>query len=199
MLSSRLLTVFILLTLFTPLCVYATDGSVEPSPQRRKDSSRPLEVQEIKDGRQNLREQAQNQLQTLRSSVAQNHANRLERRFKFYFERLTNIITRFQTRLDTLKNKGTDVSTIQVKLDAAKTQLASAKSLGEQAVADFRAIDPAKFSEQKAQAQAARDQAMQARGAFLEVHKLLKDALKLLKTISKPALPAASSAVEQSL
>jgi len=195
MLSSRLLTVFILLTLFTPLCVYATDGSVEPSPQRRKDSSRPLEVQEIKDGRQNLREQAQNQLQTLRSSVAQNHANRLERRFKFYFERLTNIITRFHT----LKNKGTDVSTIQVKLDAAKTQLASAKSLGEQAVADFRAIDPAKFSEQKAQAQAARDQAMQARGAFLEVHKLLKDALKLLKTISKPALPAASSAVEQSL
>lgn len=115
--------------------------------------------------------------------MAENHANRLERRFKFYFDRLTGITTRFQTRLDTLKGSGKDVAAIQAKLDSAKTKLADAKTKGEAAVAAFRAIDPAKFSEQKTEAMAARDLANSARKLFLETHALLKDALVSLKAI----------------
>lgn len=134
--------------------------------------------------------------QEFRSKVAENHANRLERRFKSYYERISKIMVRFQARLDTLKTQGKDTSPTQVKLDSAKAKLELAKIKGEAAVAAFRVIDPAKFSEQRDQVFAARDLAKEARGLFVETQTLLKDALKSLKTISKPALPAASVAVE---
>lgn len=155
--------------------------------KRRSDKA--LEIQEI---RQERREERQE----FRSNVAENHAGRLERRFGFYYTRFNNIINRFQTRLDTLKQKGKDVASVQAKLDLAKAKLAQAKTKGDAAVTAFRAIDPSKFSEQKTEALAARDLANQARDLFKQTSDLLKDALKALKTLSKPALPAASSAVE---
>lgn len=167
----------ILSPLFSLLSSSVQAVSDENVTRRRPD--RAVEIQEIKQGRQEFR-----------SNVAENHANRLERRFKFYFDRLSGIITRFQTRLDTLKAGGKDISTVQTRLDAAKTKLAEAKTKGEVAVTAFRAIDPAKFNEQKTEAKAARDLAQAARALFKEVHNLLKDALKSLKLISKPALPA---------
>ncbi len=143
----------------------------------RRRPERAVQIQEIRQDRQEFR-----------SKVAENHANRLERRFKFYFDRLSGIIARFQTRLDTLKTNGKDVAATQTKLDGAKSKLAEAKVKGEAAVAAFRAIDPAKFSEQKTEAKAARDLADSARGLFKEVHALLKVALKSLKAISQNAL-----------
>lgn len=157
--------------------------------KRRPDRPNQAEIQEIRQERMEDR-------QEIRSNVAQNHANRLERRFEFYYKRLTNIITRFERRLDILKADGKDVSAVNTKLTAVKTKLAEAKSKGDSAVAAFKAIDPAKFSEQKTQVLAARDLATEARKLFIETHTLLKDALKSLKAISKPALPAASAAVE---
>lgn len=146
--------------------------SAENVTRRRPEKA--IEIQEIRQDRQEFR-----------SNVAENHANRLERRFKFYFDRLTGIITRFQTRLDTLKTSGKDVTTVQTKLDSSKTKLSEAKTKGETAVLAFRAIDPAKFSEQKSEAKAARDLAEEARTLFKEAHSLLKDALKSLKAINK--------------
>lgn len=134
--------------------------------------------------------------QEIRSKVADNHANRLERRFKFYYERLSKIIVKFQTRIDYLKGKGKDTTAVQTKLDAAKVKLESAKVKGEAAVAAFRKIEPGKWEEQKPAMLAAKDLAEEARGLFKDAFKLLKDALKELKNISKPALPAASPAVE---
>lgn len=136
-------------------------------------------------------------LQEVRSKVAENHANRLERRFKFYYERLSKIMVKFQARIDYLKDQGKDTAAVQTKLDAAKAKLESAKVKGEAAVAAFRAIEPGKWEEQKPALLAAKDLAEEARGLFKDAFKLLKDALKELKNISKPALPAASPAVEE--
>ncbi|MFH1244154.1 MAG: hypothetical protein V1487_01060 [bacterium] len=143
-----------------------------------------------------LREQRRELVGEFRSKVAENHANRLEKRFTFYYERMEKIIARFQTRLDTLKGQGKDTAPTQAELNGAMAQLVLAKSKGEAAIAAFRALDPTKFQEQKIERLAARDLAKEARGLFLETHQLLKEALKSLKTISKPALPAASVAVE---
>jgi len=158
------------------------------------------------EGMNELREKRQEQIenrvenrQEQRNKVAENHANRLERRFKFYFERMSKIIDKFQQRLEYLKEQEKDVTKVQTKLDAAKAKLNEAQAKGEEAVTAFRMIDPTKWSEQKTQIMAARDLATAARTLYLEAKELLKTALAELKTISKPALPAASAAVNNSL
>lgn len=137
--------------------------------------------EEVKENREDMRALRAENRQEVRSVVAENHANRLERRFKFYYDRLSGIAARLQTRLDTLKSTGKDVSTAQTKLTEAKTKLESAKNLGAQSVAAFRAIDPAKFEEQKVEAVAARDLANQARTAFKDALVLFKNVLKEVK------------------
>jgi len=169
-----LVTVF----LFSPLTVRAE--SDENVTRRRPD--RPSQV-EIKEIRQDRMDEFKDNMQEGRSNVAENHANRLEKRFAFYYSRLSNIITRFQKRLDILKAEGKDITSASTKLTAVKTMLESAKTKGVESVSVFKAIDPAKFSEQKTQALAARDLANSARKLFIDTHSLLKDALKTLKTI----------------
>ena len=218
MVSKQLVVLVSLFTLglgATP--AFATDASPSPSGQNRfqiRQETRE-EVRDMREGTQgeiqqirqesretiqekktDLKDAVATKFQEMRSDIAKNHADRLERRFAAYFNRLTNIITRFQTRLDALKAGGTDVTSIQSKLDAAKTKLAAAKTKGAEAVAAFRALDPAKWSEQKTEALAARDLANQARSLFKETLGLLKDALFALKAVSKPALPAASAAIQ---
>ncbi len=164
--------------------------------KRRPDRPEAAQIQEIREVRKDARGEVKEKMQEFRSNVAENHANRLERRFKFYFDRLTNILTRFDKRVATLKSEGKNTATVEASLASAKTKLAEAKTKGDAAVASFRAIDPAKFSEQKTEALAARDLAMAARKLFQDTHSLIKDALKALKLIGKPALPAASAAVK---
>ena len=136
---------------------------------------------EIMENRQEVKDMRVENHQEIRSLVAENHANRLERRFKFYYDRLSNIARRLETRLATLKSDGKDTSVADTKLTEATTKLETAKSLGEQAVSAFRAIDPAKFAEQKEQALAARDLANQARVAFKEALSIFKSVLKEVK------------------
>lgn len=183
--SKKFLLALSLFFLFPALALAQGDENVTT---RRSD--RAVEVQEIRQER--VEDQSQ-----IRSRVAENHANRLERRFQFYYIRLTNIITRFEARLDILATAGKDTAPSAAKLAAAETKLAAAKLKGEQAVAAFRAIDPAKFAEQKQELTAARELADAARTLFQEAHRLLQDALTELKNISKPALPAASAAVRE--
>lgn len=175
-----LLTVF----LFTPSLTFAQ--SAENVTKKRPDrSSEPVEILEIN--------------QTASLSVAEIHANRLERRFKFYYDRLNGIMMRFQTRLDLLSSEGKSTSATQIQLNAAKAKLEEAKLSGVAAVAAFRAIDPAKVKEQRTELKEAVMLAKKTRDIFQESLALLKTALKELKTISKPALPAASPAVQNSL
>ncbi len=181
--------------LIAPSMIYATtDDDVT---KRRPEKAAIQEIrEERKEEKAELKEEFKEKIQEFRSRVAENHANRLENRFNFYYKRLSNILTRFNKRLEILKSSGKDVASLQTKLDTASAKLESARLKGAEAVAAFRAIDPAKFSEQKAEARSARDLAMNARTLFKETHTLLKEALRSLKLISKPALPAASPAVQ---
>ncbi len=169
--------------------------SAENVTKRRSDAPERVQIQEIRQERKENVEEMKSKLQTMRSNIAENHATRLSKRFEYYYSRLTNIMARFDKRLDVLKADGKDVTALKTKLEQVRAKLGEAKTAGDAAVAAFKAIDPAKFSEQKTQAQAARDQAISARKLYLEAHKLLKEALSSLKAMSKPALPASSAAV----
>lgn len=159
--------------------------STENVTKRRPDRPAQAQIQEIR--------------QENRSNVAELHATRLERRFKFYYERLNNIMTRFQARLDLLTSEGKSTSTVQLKLSTAKAKLEEAKLKGARAIAAFRAIDPVKVRDQKSALLIASNLATEARKLFQDTLDLLKLAFKELKTISKPALPAASSAIQNTL
>lgn len=174
-----------LLVILTLLLLAVPSTRAEEAKTRRETT--PNTRQEIRPtppqlDRQNIRNQTQiENRQEVRSVVAENHANRLALRFNYYYERLSGIALRLETRLTTLAGEGKDTSSARQKLSEAKTKLESAKSLGDQAIAAFRAIDPTKFAEQKDQALAARDLAMRARTAFRESLGLLKSVLKEVK------------------
>lgn len=163
-----------------PLNAAAQDVSPAPSLQPTKGLRQEVR-QDVKDLRQDVRQDLQAGREQIRSDIASAHANRLERRFRFYYDRLSGIAHRLQLRLDTLKAGGRDTTQAQKDLDDAVSKLSNAQSKGEQAVNGFRAIDPAKFAEQKSQALAARDLANDARSDFKAALALLKTALKEAK------------------
>lgn len=115
-----------------------------------------------------------------RSEVALVHATRLENHFTNYYNRLNSLAKKIQTRIDLAKSAGKNTTEAQEKLSTAITSLDSAKSLGEQAVAAFKAIDPEKYSEQRDQALAARDLAQNAKEEFRTALREMKEAVKLL-------------------
>jgi hypothetical protein len=175
--------------------------SAENVSQRRKENA--VQIQEIrterKEEREENREEVKENIQARRNELAENHAIRLEIRFTAYYTRLSDIISRFQNRLSILKSEGKAVENIEAELSKAKVSLDSAKLKGAEAVAAFKAIDPTSLTDQKTALLAARDLANAARKLFADTHTSLKSALKSLKLISRPALPAASAAVNNSL
>lgn len=203
-LSKKFIPVILFLMLFsTPTGVWAEEATPNPSARpawkdQLKEKREAFKQQmataktEWKEQREEHKTQLQVSRQEWRSTVAQNHALRLENRFGRYGNRLNNIVERLQTWLNTLKSEGKDVSTAQAKLDEAKTKLASAKTLGLDAVAKFKAIDPAKYEEQRDQALAARDVAQQARLAFMDALKLIKQVRDSLKGLRPSASPTVS-------
>lgn len=181
--SRLFLAIALFLGIFVPVAHAETN--------REMRETRREEIQEMRTERLEEREQ-------IRSKVAENHANRLERRFGLYYKRLSNIVDRFQARLDYLKTQDKDVAALQARLDSIKVKLTAAKEAGDKAITAFKEIEPGTWEVQQPKLQAARDLANTARELYKEVHTLLKSALKDLKLVSKPALPASSTAVEQS-
>lgn len=179
--KSSLFSLTLLLLYPFTLALPVQAESAENVTKRRPDHPAQAEIQEIR--------------QENRSKVSENHARRLERRFGFYYDRLSKIIVRFEARLAILAKEGKSTADSKTKLGLAKTKLEEAKAAGAAAVAAFATIDPAKFGEQKTETVAARDLAVSARKLFQESHRLLKDALKALKLISKSALPASEEAL----
>lgn len=171
----------LLFTLLLGLCALPVRAEETNSVRETRLENRQELREQIQENRTEIKDQRLENRQEVRSVVAENHANRLERRFNYYYKRLSGIATRLQTRLNTMSSEGKDVSAAQSKLLDAKNKLESAKTSGAQAVSAFRALDPATFAEQKAEALAARDLANQARTAFKETLALLKVVLKEVK------------------
>ncbi|KKU89291.1 MAG: hypothetical protein UY18_C0001G0023 [Microgenomates group bacterium GW2011_GWF2_47_9] len=135
--------------------------------------------QELEDRREEQRQEIQTKRIETRLRLAKNHAERLQKRFSFYYERLNNIITRFQARLDLSKTEGKDTTTSQQLLDQAKSNLLSAESKGKEAIQTFTSFDP-EWSQDEMQnkVRLGQSQAEEARNAFKQVLELLKSALK---------------------
>ncbi len=169
--------IYILITLvflFTPNIARADEDGTREGTLRDR----------IQQKMENVKERVQNRVETRqvkRDERTERHAVRLQERFDNYYERLNKIIEKVQTRLTNLAADGKDVSSSQSKLDEAKSKLALAKTLADESVALFNSIEADKFETQKTIIQSAKDKANEARKAFIETHKLIKDAVKLGK------------------
>ncbi len=118
--------------------------------------------------------------QLYRSERAQNHGERIEKRFAFYEERLRNIAARIQIRITTEKTAGKDTSAAQAALDKANTLLTQAVADGKLAVGMFQNISVAVWSTQAPEVKAAIEQANKARSGFVQVRLALIDATSAL-------------------
>jgi hypothetical protein len=166
----------------------ASNGESSPA-QTRAENRQEMQAirQENQEERRNLRqenkEERQEMRQERREERAQKHSERLQKRFDFYAERLGRIMDKLQTRLMIMKNDGKDITSAEAKLDDAKDTLEEAKTLGDQSVAAFSAIDPEKYEEQRSKVLAARDLAMAAREKFKLANTEIKEAVALAKSV----------------
>lgn len=142
-------------------------------------------ISELKESFKNERDSRISERQGKRDERAEKHASRLSERFTNYYERLTTIIDKVQTRLTNMAADGKDVTASQSKLNDARTKLESAKTLSAEAINLFNSITADNYEAQKTIALSARDKANEARKAFLEVHSLIKEAVRLAKGIEK--------------
>ncbi len=104
--------------------------------------------------------------QTYRSERAKLHGERIEKRFAFYAERLSNIATRLQSRIDKLKAEGKDVQSPQQALDISLVTLEKAINDSKVAVEMFGNISISTWDSQQPEIKAAIVQAGVARTGF---------------------------------
>lgn len=113
------------------------------------------------------------------SLMAQAHADRLTRRFGFYYLRLSKLIDKIQTRLDVLATSGQDTTQAQNALDEASTMLEEANRLAQAAIAEFESA--ASESQSAAElSRSAAELAKQARAQFVEVVLQLRVVMRLV-------------------
>jgi uncharacterized DUF497 family protein len=151
-----------------------------PEPERAQ-----LRIQENPQERsqENVREQRQ---EIARERVLQVHTQRLNQRFRLYFQRLDWLIAKVQSRIDKMAEAGYDIDAAQTKLNEASIALEDAKELSDQSLAEFGEVDPDNYPSQRAQALAARELAQSALEAYKNVQRLLVEAIQLIKA-SSPA------------
>jgi hypothetical protein len=166
--------IFLFLILASP--TYATLGD-RLDARKDKMEARQEQVGVKKEDRQEAR-------QAQRTDIAGKHADRLEQHFNNYFTRFTSLIAKIDARIAATTNKNTDAA--KAKIIDAKAKLALAKTLGDKSIAQFRAIEPAKWPAQKPEAVSARNTANEAKEAFKGTLALMVETVKILK--SAPAI-----------
>ena len=113
-------------------------------------------------------------------------AENVSRKMKAAIGRLTQIISRFETRIETLETKGVDGSAAQAKLDEATAHLARASSILENEV--NANVDNTVGSEDPRTAwQTGKAKFTEAREAIRSAHQAIKEALDLLKEAVREA------------
>lgn len=178
MIKSLTISSFLILALLTPSFVRADEDTTREGTLRDRIQQKMDNVKSKIEGRVEER-------QIRRDKRAENHANRLNERFGNYYDRLNKIIEKVQTRLTNMMADGKDVDASQVKLNEAKTKLEAAKALGDESVLLFNSIEADKFEAQKDIAISAKDKANEARKAFIESHKLIKESVKLARGLER--------------
>lgn len=187
---------------------YAEEASASPSTSGMRQDRQELRQEmrteglQVREENKEKREEqktvavaARSQFNLVRASA---RATILERKYEFISKRFDNIIARFESRITTIESTGKDLDLTEVKskLDAAKLKLVEAKVDGNVAVEGFKSITASSTKEDFTKLQVL---VKTADASFRAVNDSLKIALKQLKPISKPALPAASPAVSNSL
>ncbi len=109
-----------------------------------------------------------------RSEFAKKHSERISKRFSAYYERINKIIIKVETRIS-------DNITAREKLNEAKSKLETAKKLGDEAVTLFSSITTGNLGSNSETVQEAKDKANEARIAFVDTMKLVRDAIKITK------------------
>ncbi|MCA9373422.1 hypothetical protein KC921_05010 [Candidatus Woesebacteria bacterium] len=150
-----------------------------------REEARVTQAEERQQERNDTLRQVQINAQERRSEFAQQHAERIERRYALYAERLLNLADRIEARAQILSADGTDVSAALAKVTEARTLIESAQSSGDEAVTEFRSIDPATYEEQRDVALAARDLAETSIADFKAARDLLQEAVRLLLATTK--------------
>jgi len=181
-----LLTSSVALSASPALALTRAETAAQNVEQRQENrEARKVEIienaEQRQENRQENRDERQDNRQERRDDFAQRHATRLSNRFGFYYDRLSTIMSKIETRFANLSEDGKDMSAAQAKLAEAKTALSSAKSYSDQAIAGFEAIVPAEYESQRTQALAARDLANNAREQFKLAVSLMKEAVQLAK------------------
>lgn len=126
-------------------------------------------------------EQAQDKMQQNRNNIAAVHAFRLEKRFTFYYQRLTKIAEKIETRLQLLADEDIDVTSAQQSLANTLLLLEQAMEQSNIAIANFKSIDPTQYQTQRQLALQARDEAIKARQLFnqalIEMQQVVQEAI----------------------
>jgi len=117
-----------------------------------------------------------------RQSIIERIALRVEDRFRLHEARLQNWIDRAFKHIADRQAKGKDETSAVTALNTAKASLVSATKLGDDAVAQLKAVSATDWATQKADAKAARESVKAAQVAFAQVVKNLNLVLKELRT-----------------
>ncbi|MCD8484144.1 hypothetical protein LRY65_05155 [Candidatus Woesebacteria bacterium] len=127
------------------------------------------------------RQEAQENRQQVRDTVTQEHAERLEYRFGIYGDRLADIISRLEVKIDEMEAAGFDVSEERSQLSEAEVLLMDAEDSATEAIMKFVSIEPDLYAEQRSMAMEGRDMAQTARRQYAEVRSMLQDIVQSLK------------------
>lgn len=180
----KYLAVVLTLLLMGATLVHAEE--TENVTKRRPDGAVNPQIQEIKADIKDAREERKSAIQTMQAA-------RLNR-FDSYYKLLSNIIARFKLRRDELSSKGKDVTALTAKITLAEQTLASAKAKSDAFATALAGLSSTSTKDDRL---AAAKLAKEAHDLYKETHRILvQEGMRLLKTFSKPALPAASAAVQ---
>lgn len=116
---------------------------------------------------QETAQQTQKQTQA-RAQMLNQHAMRIQKRYTFYYQRLTSISEKIETRLEKLAEEGKDVTQGQERLADALKLLEQAMEKAETAQEGFNNVEPEDYQAQRRIALQARDDALQAQALFMQ-------------------------------
>lgn len=140
-------------------------------------------VEQTVETRREKMEEKKTDILEKRSGNFEEFGSRLSQRFTLYKTRLSMIIDRLQSRLETLEGQGKDTTAAQAKLDEAKELLSEADETGNSSVQIFTSIQVGDTSVVSSEIQAGQEKAQVTRQTYVEVMQAVKETISLIREI----------------